>query len=55
MQEVATGMREKGINIEWINREEWRRKTKLQAQKDVKRFILKTNSLKSAFNRNIDI
>ena len=34
MQEV---MREKGINnIGWIDREEWRRKIKLQAQKDVK-------------------
>jgi hypothetical protein len=27
MQEVTTGMREKGINsMEWICREEWRRK-----------------------------
>jgi hypothetical protein len=30
MQEVTTGMREKGINkLEWIDTEEWRRKTKL--------------------------
>ena len=30
MQEVAAGMREKGINnMEWIDREEWRRKIKL--------------------------
>ena len=29
MQEVTTGMREKGIiNMEWIDREEWRRKIK---------------------------
>ena len=28
MQEVTTGMREKGINKEWIDREEWRRKNK---------------------------
>ena len=27
MQKVTTGMREKGINnMDWINREEWRRK-----------------------------
>ena len=36
----ATGMREKGINnMEWIDREEWRRKIKLQVQKDVKTLI----------------
>ena len=38
MQKVATGMREKGINnLEWVKREEWRRKIKLKlkAQKDV--------------------
>ena len=30
IQEVTTGMREKGINnMEWIGREEWRRKIKL--------------------------
>jgi hypothetical protein len=30
MQEVTTGMREEGINnMEWIDREEWRRKIKL--------------------------
>ena len=30
MQEVTTGMRGKGIlNMEWVNREEWRRKIKL--------------------------
>ena len=30
MQEVTTGIREKGINnMEWIDREEWRRKVKL--------------------------
>ena len=30
MQEVTTGMRGKEINnMEWIDREEWRRKTKL--------------------------
>ena len=31
MQKVTTGMREKGINnMEWANREEWRRKIKLK-------------------------
>ena len=30
MQEVTTGVREKGINnMEWVDREEWRRKIKL--------------------------
>ena len=30
MQEVITGMKEKGINnMEWIESEEWRRKIKL--------------------------
>jgi hypothetical protein len=30
MQEVTTRMREKGINdLEWIDREEWRKKIKL--------------------------
>jgi hypothetical protein len=29
MQELTTGMREKGIDMEWIVREEWRRKIKL--------------------------
>jgi len=30
LQEVTTGMREKGINkMEWIDREEWRKKLKL--------------------------
>ena len=28
MQEVTTCMREKGINIEWIHREEWRKDNK---------------------------
>ena len=29
MQELTTGMREKGINsMEWVNREAWRRKRK---------------------------
>ena len=41
MQEVTTGMREKGIkNMEWIDREEWRRKIKLWAQKDVQTSVL---------------
>jgi len=32
MEEVTTGMREKGIiNMEWIEREDWRRKIKLRA------------------------
>ena len=31
MQEVTSGMREKGINnMKWVDREEWRRKTKLK-------------------------
>ena len=36
MQEITTVMREKGINMEWVDLEEWRRKIKLklQAQKD---------------------
>ena len=30
MQEVTTGMRQKGIkNMEWVDREKWRRKIKL--------------------------
>ena len=37
MQEVTTDVRGKGINnIEWIDRDEWNRKIKLQAEKDVK-------------------
>ena len=39
MQEVTTGMSERGINnSEWVDREGWRIKIKLklQAQKDVK-------------------
>ena len=40
MQEVTTGMREKGTNnMKWIDREEWRRKLKDQAQKDAKTLI----------------
>ena len=31
MQEVTTGIKEKGIiNMEWVDREEWRRKIKLK-------------------------
>ena len=34
MQEVTTGMREKGINnMEWFYREEWRRKMNFWAHK----------------------
>jgi hypothetical protein len=41
IQEVRTGMREKGIDIvEWIDRKEWRRKIKLLPQKDVKTLLL---------------
>jgi len=30
MQQLTTGIREKGINdMDWIDREEWRRKIKL--------------------------
>ena len=43
MQEVTTGMKEKGINnMELVDREEWRRKIKLQALKDVQTSILYT-------------
>jgi hypothetical protein len=43
IQEVTTGIREKGINnMEWIDRQEWRREMKLDAQKDVKTLILCT-------------
>ena len=41
MKEVITRMRDKGINnMEWIEREEWRRKIKFQAQKEVKTSVL---------------
>ena len=31
MQEVTTGLKEKGINnMEWIDREEWREKNKIK-------------------------
>ena len=41
MQKVTTGRREKGINnMELIDREEWRRKIKLWAQKDEKTLIV---------------
>ena len=38
MQEVTTGMRERGIgNLEWVDIEGWRKKINLtKAQKDVK-------------------
>ena len=40
MQVVTTGMRAKGIaNMELVDKEEWRRKIKLKAQKDVKTLI----------------
>ena len=43
IQEVTTEMREKGIkNLKWVDREEWRRKIKLLAQKDVQTSILCT-------------
>ena len=43
MREVTTGMREKGMNnMEWIDREEWRRKIKPKAQKDVNTSIVCT-------------
>ena len=40
IQKITTGMREKEINMEWIDRGEWRRKIKLKAQKDVKTLII---------------
>ena len=42
MKEVATGMRENGIDMERNDREEWGSKTKLQSQKNVKTSILCT-------------
>ena len=43
MQEETTGMREKGIDkVEWINKEKWIIKAKLQARKDVKTVIFST-------------
>ena len=43
MQELTTGKREKEMNnIEWINREEWRRNVKLLTQKDMRTLILCT-------------
>ena len=43
MQEVTTGMREKGIkNTEWIDKKEWRREIKLWAQEDALTLILST-------------
>ena len=37
MQEITTEMRENGINNKkWIDREEWSRKIKLYAQRNVK-------------------
>ena len=36
MQEIMTGMKTKGLEEEdWNDRDEWRRKIKLEAQKDV--------------------
>ena len=36
MQEIMTAMKTKGLDEEdWNDRDEWRRKIKLQAQKDV--------------------
>ena len=34
MQEVTTAMRDKGVNMEWIDREELRRKIKFWVQRD---------------------
>ena len=43
MQEITTGMREKGIdNMEWVDREKWRRKIKVYAQEDVQTSLLST-------------
>jgi len=36
MQEVTTEIRKKGINMEWIYGEQWRRKINLYSQKDMK-------------------
>ena len=43
MQEVTTGMKEKGIyNIKLIDGEDWRRKIKLYAKKDLKTLVFYT-------------
>ena len=40
MQEVTSSMREKEINnMDWIDKEEWRRKIKLKAQRDLKIYV----------------
>ena len=42
MQKVTTGAKVKGtINMEWINREEWRRKIKVYAHEDDTLHIIK--------------
>jgi hypothetical protein len=47
MQEVTTGMKDKGINdMEWIDREECRRNMKLQAHKDGNIDTLYANKVK---------
>ena len=41
MQEVTTGMKEKRINsVEWNKREEWTKKLKLWAQKNMKKTLI---------------
>ena len=41
MQVVTTGMREKGINnMEWIDREEWRRRLKLKRKAQKNKIII---------------
>ena len=46
MQEVTTKMREKGINnMQWIDREEWRRKIKFQAQENVQTSVFYINKI----------
>ena len=36
----SNNLNEKGINVKWIDREEWRRKIKFLTQKDAKTLIL---------------
>ena len=53
MQEVTTGMREKGIvDLEWVDREGWRKKKKERKETKRKR---KKKTLGAKRNENMDI
>ena len=49
MQEVTRGMRERGIDLEWVDREGLRREIKLQVQKTVKTSRICIKKLKYYF------